>query len=270
VSGEAPRYGSDVIVDLLAGQGIRYVALNPGASFRGLHDSLVNRPGAPELLLVPHEKLAVNMAHGYAKASGEPMAALLHDTVGLLHGSLGIFTAFLDRTPVLVLGGAGPMDTARRRPWIDWIHTSSVQAGAVREFTKWDDQPASIEAFGEAFLRARAVALTEPAGTRAPSTGSRSSPSSSGPASSTRTIDSTRRRVTASMSPGAMRSTTRISWSSSTRATRRGRCSRRRHRRARCDHAWPTVAGSSTSGSTSTTCLRGPTTPVRRCRWTCA
>ena len=164
MSGEAPRYGSDVIVDLLAGQGIRYVALNPGASFRGLHDSLVNRPGAPELLLVPHEKLAVNMAHGYAKASGEPMAALLHDTVGLLHGSLGIFTAFLDRTPVLVLGGAGPMDTARRRPWIDWIHTSSVQAGAVREFTKWDDQPASIEAFGEAFLRARAVALTEPAG----------------------------------------------------------------------------------------------------------
>ncbi|MEZ0241368.1 MAG: thiamine pyrophosphate-binding protein [Chloroflexota bacterium] len=158
------RFGSDVIVDLLSGQGIRHVALNPGASFRGLHDSLVNRAGAPEIILVPHEKLAVNIAHGFAKASGRPMAAILHDTVGLLHGALGILTAALDRAPLLVLGGAGPMDTARRRPWIDWLHTSSIQGNAVREYTKWDDQPASIEALPEAFARARAVALTEPAG----------------------------------------------------------------------------------------------------------
>jgi benzoylformate decarboxylase/acetolactate synthase-1/2/3 large subunit len=161
---EPVRFGSDVMVDLLAGQGIRYVALNPGASFRGLHDSLVNRPGAPEMITVPHEKLAVNIAHGYAKASGEPMAAILHDTVGLLHGTLGIFTAFVDRAPVLVFGGAGPMDTARRRPWIDWIHTSNIQGNAVRDFTKWDDQPASVEAMPMAFARARSIALTEPAG----------------------------------------------------------------------------------------------------------
>ncbi len=160
----APRFGSDVVVDLLIDQGIRYVALNPGASFRGLHDSLVNRSGAPELILVPHEKIAVNIAHGYAKASGQLMAAVLHDTVGLLHGSLGIFTAYLDRSPVLVLGGAGPMATDRRRPWIDWIHTSNIQANAVRDFTKWDDQPSSIAALPQAFARARAVALTEPAG----------------------------------------------------------------------------------------------------------
>jgi thiamine pyrophosphate-dependent acetolactate synthase large subunit-like protein len=161
---EAPRYGSDVIVDLLAGIEIPFVALNPGASFRGLHDSLVNRDGAPPIILCPHEKLAVQIAHGYAKASGRMMAAILHDTVGLLHGSLGIFSAYLDRTPVLVLGGAGPMDTARRRPWIDWIHTSNIQGNAVRDFTKWDDQPASIEAMPEAFARARRVAESEPAG----------------------------------------------------------------------------------------------------------
>src|SRR5215218_1603858 len=164
MTGDRARYGSDVIVDLLSGQGIRYVALNPGASFRGLHDSLVNRSDAPDMILVPHEKLAVNIAHGFAKASGEPMVAILHDTVGLLHGALGIFTAFLDRTPVIVLGGAGPMDTARRRPWIDWIHTSSIQGNAVRDYTKWDDQPASVEAMPEAFVRARQVALSEPAG----------------------------------------------------------------------------------------------------------
>ncbi len=161
---EAARYGSDIIVDLLRELEIPYVALNPGASFRGLHDSLVNRPGAPEMILCPHEKLAVQIAHGYAKASGRTMAAILHDTVGLLHGSLGIFSAYLDRTPVLVLGGAGPMDTARRRPWIDWIHTSNIQGNAVRDFTKWDDQPASIAAMPEAFARARRVAESEPAG----------------------------------------------------------------------------------------------------------
>jgi benzoylformate decarboxylase/acetolactate synthase-1/2/3 large subunit len=152
------------MVDLLRGLEIPYVTLNPGASFRGLHDSLVNRPGAPEMILCPHEKLAVQIAHGYAKASGRPMAAILHDTVGLLHGSLGIFGAYLDRVPVLVFGGAGPMDTARRRPWIDWIHTSNLQGNAVRDFTKWDDQPVSLAAMPEAFARARRVAETEPAG----------------------------------------------------------------------------------------------------------
>ena len=157
-------YGSDVVVDLLARLEVPYVALNPGASFRGLHDSLVNRPGAPEVILCTHEKLAIQIAHGYAKASGRMMAACLHDTVGLLHGSLGIFSAFLDRVPVLVMGGAGPMDTARRRPWVDWTHTSLVQGNAVRDFTKWDDQPASVEAFPEAFARAGRVARQEPAG----------------------------------------------------------------------------------------------------------
>ena len=159
-----PTYGSDVITQLLIDQGIRYVALNPGASFRGLHDSLVNASGAPEIILVPHENLAVNIAHGFAKSTGELMATLLHDTVGLLHATMGMFNALVDRTPVLILGGAGPMDTAKRRPWIDWLHSASLQGNAVRELTKWDNQPSSIEAMPEAFARARSVALTEPAG----------------------------------------------------------------------------------------------------------
>jgi acetolactate synthase I/II/III large subunit len=161
---EPPRYGSDVIVDHLIDQGIQYVALNPGASFRGLHDSLVNRAGAPEMITCPHEKLAVNLAHGYAKASGKPMGAILHNVVGLLHGSLGLLSAYMDRAPVIVMGGCGPMDTERRRPWIDWIHTANIQGNAVRDYTKWDDQPASIEAFGQSLARARRMAVSEPAG----------------------------------------------------------------------------------------------------------
>jgi acetolactate synthase I/II/III large subunit len=159
-----PAYGSDLVVELLRAVGIEHVALNPGATFRGLHDSLVNYPGAPELVLTTHEEIAVALAHGYAKAKGAPMAAVVHDIVGLQHASMAIFNAFCDRVPVLVLGATGPMDTARRRPWIDWIHTALVQGTQVRDYVKLDDQPASVAAIPEAFLRAWRLALTEPQG----------------------------------------------------------------------------------------------------------
>ena len=162
----APGYGSDVVVDLLRAVGIDYVALNPGATYRGLHDSLVNYGGnrAPELVLTTHEEIAVAMAHGYAKARGAPMAAVVHDIVGLQHASMAIFNAFCDRAPILVLGATGPMDATRRRPWIDWIHTALVQGTQVRDYVKLDDQPASIAAVPEAFLRAWRVARTQPMG----------------------------------------------------------------------------------------------------------
>jgi len=161
-----PGYGSDLVVDLLRAVGIEYVALNPGATYRGLHDSLVNYGGnrAPELVLTTHEEIAVAMAHGYAKAQGAPMAAVVHDIVGLQHASMAIFNAFCDRAPVLVLGATGPMDATRRRPWIDWIHTALVQGTQVRDYVKLDDQPASVAALPEAFLRAWRVARAEPMG----------------------------------------------------------------------------------------------------------
>src|SRR5712691_9197167 len=164
--GTAPGYGSDLVVDLLRAVGIEYVALNPGATYRGLHDSLVNYGGnrAPELVLTTHEEIAVAMAHGYAKARGAPMAAVVHDIVGLQHASMAIFNAFCDRAPILVLGATGPMDATRRRPWIDWIHTALVQGTQVRDYVKLDDQPASVAAIPEAFLRAWRLARTEPQG----------------------------------------------------------------------------------------------------------
>lgn len=158
------RYGSDLVVRMLEDLGIRYAAFNPGASFRGIHDSLVNRPGAPEIILATHEKIAANIAHGYAKATGDPMAVILHDVVGLLHGSLGLFYAHTDRVPMLALGGSGPQDASRRRPEIDWRHTANVQGTAVRDFTKWDDQPASVAAIPEAILRGHRITIAEPAG----------------------------------------------------------------------------------------------------------
>ena len=161
-----PRtYGSDVMVDAMQAYGLRYVSLNPGSSFRGLHDSLVNYgDGSPEIIECPHEKVAVSLAHGYAKASGEPMGVILHDVVGLLQGTMGIYYAYIDRTPVMVFGGTGPMALDRRRPNIDWIHTANVQGNAVRDYTKWDDLPATIASVPETVARGYRVAMTEPRG----------------------------------------------------------------------------------------------------------
>lgn len=163
--GGEPRYGSDVMADVIRALGLPFVSLNPGSSFRGLHDSLVNHAGNQvEMICCPHEKIALGVAHGYAKASGEPMAAVLHDVVGLLHGTLGIYYAYLDRAPVLVLGGSGPAEHARRRPNIDWIHSANVQGNAVRDFTKWDHEPRSVSDVPLTLARALRVATTEPRG----------------------------------------------------------------------------------------------------------
>src|SRR5215212_7293456 len=159
------RYGSDLIVDILQRYGIEYVSLNPGATFRGLHDSLVNYGNnRPEIIECPHEEIAVGLAQGYAKAAGKPMAAIVHDVVGLLHCCLPIYYAYLDHAPVLVLGATGPMDVARRRPHIDWTHTANLQGNAVRDYVKYDDQPFSADGIPDSFARAYRLAMTDPKG----------------------------------------------------------------------------------------------------------
>ena len=159
------RWASDVIVDLLHSYGLPYAALNPGASFRGLHDSIVNYGGnRPAMVLCQHEETAVQIAHGYAKATGKPMVAILHNLVGLLHANMAIYYAYIDRAPVLIIGATGPMDETRRRPRIDWIHTAQDQGEAVRAYTKWDYQPHTIDGVPEAFSRGYSVMMTEPRG----------------------------------------------------------------------------------------------------------
>jgi thiamine pyrophosphate-dependent acetolactate synthase large subunit-like protein len=162
----AAGFGSDVIAETLRSLDIPYIALNPGASYRGLHDSLVNYIGnaSPQMLLCLHEEAAVAIAHGYAKVTGKAMAAAVHSNVGLFHATMAIFNAWCDRMPVMVLGATGPVDAARRRPWIDWIHTAADQGAIVRGYTKWDDQPASPAAARESLLRAAWLANAAPQG----------------------------------------------------------------------------------------------------------
>jgi len=162
----AAGFGSDVVADALRALDIPYIALNPGASYRGLHDSLVNYLGneRPQMLLCLHEESALAIAHGYAKVTGKAMAAAVHSNVGLMHATMAFFNAWCDRMPMVVLGATGPVDAVKRRPWIDWIHTARDQGALVRGYTKWDDQPASPAAAREAVLRAGWIANTAPRG----------------------------------------------------------------------------------------------------------
>jgi acetolactate synthase-1/2/3 large subunit len=156
---------SDIIVDQIKRYGFPFITLNPGASFRGLHDSLVNYGGnEPPMMLCNHEEIAVQIAHGYAKATGKPAAVILHNLVGLLHACMAIYYAYIDRAPIFIMGATGPMDEAKRRPHIDWTHTALVQGNAIRDYVKWDYQPTSIDGVPESFARAYSIMTTEPKG----------------------------------------------------------------------------------------------------------
>ena len=159
------RYQSDIIVDLIKAYDFPAIPLNPGASYRGLHDSLVNYgEDDPPMILCNHEKLAVQIAHGYAKATGKPMPAIVHNVVGLLHAPLAVYYAYIDRCPVFLMGATGPMDEKLRRPFIDWIHTAFAQGSAIRDYTKWDYQPGTIHGVPDSFARAYSIMMTEPQG----------------------------------------------------------------------------------------------------------
>src|SRR5687767_8320843 len=157
------RPGSDFMVDVIKTLDFKYIATNPGSSFRSLHESLVNYGGnaKPELLTCLHEESAVGMAHGYYKASGKAMAVMVHGTVGLQHASMAIYNAWCDRVPVMLFAGNG-IDAAKRRPGTEWNHSVQDVALMVRDFLKWDDYPGSLQHFAESTVRAYKIAMTPP------------------------------------------------------------------------------------------------------------
>ena len=159
-------WASDAMAEMLRRLDLRYIALTPGASYRGLHDSLVNYLGNkdPQMIVCLHEEHAVAIAQGYAKVTERPMAVALHSNVGLMHATMAVFNAWCGRAPIFMLGATGPGDAEERRPWIDWIHTSKDQGALIRHYTKWDDEPRSVGATLEAMMRACQISATEPRG----------------------------------------------------------------------------------------------------------
>jgi acetolactate synthase-1/2/3 large subunit len=157
--------GSDFMVDVIKSLDIEYCPSNAASSFRGLHESLNNYGGnkKPEFLTVMHEESGVAMGHGYFKITGKPMMTLCHGTVGLQHASMAIFNAWCDRVPVIVMGG-NDLDAAKRPPGVPTFHSAQDINALVRDFTKWDDTPVSLQHFAQSFVRAYKIATTPPYG----------------------------------------------------------------------------------------------------------
>ena len=159
------RTGADFMVDVLKALDLEYVAANPGSSFRGLHEAIINYGGntKPELLTCCHEESSVAMAHGYAKIEGKPMMVMAHGTVGLQHASMAVYNAYADRVPVyMVIGNI--LDATWRRSDVEWTHAVQDASAMVRDYTKWDDTPVSLTHFAESAMRAYKMATTPPYG----------------------------------------------------------------------------------------------------------
>ena len=157
------RPGGDFMVDVIKTLNFEFVASNPGSSFRGIHESIINYGNntKPEFITCCHEESAVAMAHGYFKAEGRPMAVLCHGTVGMQHAAMAIYNAYCDRVPVYVMAG-NSLDATLRRPGVEWAHSVQDAAAMVRDFIKWDDQPISLPHFAESAMRAYKIAMTPP------------------------------------------------------------------------------------------------------------
>src|SRR6266850_5723196 len=149
--------GSDFMVDVIKSLGFEYAAANPGSSFEGLHESIINYGDnkAPELLTCCHEESSVAMAQGYAKIEGKPMMVMAHGTVGLQHASMAIYNAYADRLPIFMIAGLDYQGSVA-------AHNATDMAVMVRDFVKWDDQPKSLNEFAQSAVRAYRLATTAP------------------------------------------------------------------------------------------------------------
>jgi acetolactate synthase I/II/III large subunit len=159
----ADRTGSDFMVDVIKSLGIEYVCANPGSSFRGLHESVINYGGnrSPEFITCCHEESSVAIAHGYSKIEGKPLLVLAHGTVGIQHAAMAIYNAYCDRVPICMIGG-NIMDATKRIPPVEWSHSVQDAAAMVRDYVKWDDLPTSLSHFAESAVRAYKIAMTPP------------------------------------------------------------------------------------------------------------
>ena len=157
--------GSDFMVDVIKTLDIKYLPSNCASSFRGIHESLINYGNnkMPEFLTCTHEESAVGMAHGYFKITGKPLLTLCHGTVGLQHASMAIYNAWCDRVPVIVVGG-NDLDAAHRPPGVPTFHSAQDINALVRDFTKWDDTPVSLQHFAQSMVRAYKISMTPPYG----------------------------------------------------------------------------------------------------------
>jgi acetolactate synthase-1/2/3 large subunit len=160
-------------LEVLRERGIEYFFGNAGTDFASIIDGFARLAAdgrtTPRPLLVPHEFVAVSMAHGYYAVTGRPQVVMVHVTVGTANAVGAIVNAARTHTPVLFTAGRTPVTEdgalrGARDTHIHWAQESFDQAGMLREYVKWDyelRQPSHLVAVVD---RALELAMAEPRG----------------------------------------------------------------------------------------------------------
>ena len=163
---------AEAFLRALKRRGVDYVLANAGTDFAPVIEALVALAGRgeamPQFLTIPHENLAVAMAHGYYQVAGKPAGVMVHVTVGTGNTVCALMNAARDNVPLLLMAGRTPHTQAghiaSRSAPIHWGQENFDQAGMVREYTKWDYELRSGQPVDEIVSRALDVALAEPRG----------------------------------------------------------------------------------------------------------
>ena len=163
---------AEAYLALLADRGVDYLFGNAGTDFASVIEALskaqLGEARSPIPVTVPHENVAVSMAHGYYLATGRPQAVMLHVTVGTANGVCGIMNAARERVPMLFSAGRTPITEeglpGARSIFIHWAQEMFDQAGMVRELVKWEYELRNLEQLETVVDRALTVAMSEPRG----------------------------------------------------------------------------------------------------------
>ena len=154
----------------LAERGIDYVFANAGTDFAPIVEALSQSTAAraPRFITVPHENVAMAMAHGYYRIAGKPAAVMVHVTVGTANSINGVINAARDNVPVLLAAGRTPITetgsiASRNRP-IHWGQEAFDQGGMLREYVKWDYELRAGQPVEAVVDRALDIAMSEPRG----------------------------------------------------------------------------------------------------------
>jgi len=169
---DTPRSLASNFLQALLDRGIEYVFANAGTDTAPIIEALVAARLAgiktPEFITVPHENVAISMAHGYFLATGKPSAVMVHVTVGTANALCGLMNAARDQAPILLMAGRTPSTETghigSRNASIHWGQDSFDQGGLVREWVKWDYELRPGQAPEEIVGRALDIAMSEPKG----------------------------------------------------------------------------------------------------------
>nr|WP_295462387.1 thiamine pyrophosphate-requiring protein [Mesorhizobium sp.] len=165
-------FAAESVLGRMKAAGIDVLFANGGTDFPSIIEAYARAPESgiamPEPFVIPHEGVAVGMAHGYYLATGKPAAVMVHVNVGLANSVMGLINAASENVPILMCSGRTPLTESgrfgSRSSPIHWGQEMRDQAGMVREIVKWDYELRYADQAGPAIDRAISIAMSEPRG----------------------------------------------------------------------------------------------------------